>query len=320
MSAIPKPTKNVKNQTSKTMETMTETKTRKPYIKFDEYDPSKYTFKEKKQEEIKGTPHKLWRLNTVYDYEDGSAPREFKFEGPELTSRYGISQMTSAEGKVSYSIGCVLSRKDEVESQLIEFLGNFRSQNYKIVDSMKKDVGARDLGDNTFKKMFHFKKDVEDEATADPTWYINLFWAGSYKSLFTDLEEKPIDWKLLENATVKFIPVIVVKGITVLGGGKNVGIKMQMESAIVTSIEPLGTRSSQGDTIKKLLESRPDLAAQVASQLNNMAQLKLTQPQAGAASAGSTKVEEKAADAPSNSGITKRTALPAAQDADDNLE
>lgn len=327
MSAIPKPTKNAKNQTSKTeeptTETKTEAKTMKQHIPFGEYNPEMYKMLDPKEETVPNSTIKFFRAPTVYDYEgDASMPREFRFEGPELTSKYGLSENPAPNDpkKMTYSIGVMLSRSNPVEAALIKFLIDFRKQNYDLIHPIRGKVGVPKLTDETFKSILSYRKDPDTKLEmldSDPTWYINLFRRGKpgyeVSSLFTDFNGKAIDWSLLKSATMKFIPLISVKGMTSTAG--KVSIKMEMVSAVVTGIEPAGMQSTQNETIDRLKNANPQLASQVEAQLANMAKMRLAQNQSASTTAGATKVEEKSADAPSNSGITKRTALPASQEA-----
>lgn len=98
----------------------------------------------------------------------------------------------------------------------------------------------------------------------NPTIWVKLNHWNTNKTLFTDVDENPIDWSLLKDVEIKLIPLLHIEKIYV-GGGK-ASLQIKLVSAVVTDIVPINTRTRQTRTIDRL-KKRKGLAQNVAAQL-----------------------------------------------------
>ena len=120
---------------------------------------------------------------------------------------------------------------------------------------------------STFKNPLYYKRDQvtgERIKGRNPTLWVKLNHWKNNKTLFTDLNENPIDWSLLTDVEVKMIPLIHVEKIYV-GGGK-ASLQLKLVSAVITDVAALNTKTRQTRTIDRL-KKRKGLADTVASQL-----------------------------------------------------
>ena len=105
-----------------------------------------------------------------------------------------------------------------------------------------------------------------------PCMYLKCFTRGTppyeEKTLFTRPDKTIIDWSLLYNSDITFIPLIHLKRIYV---GSKPSIQLELFSAVVTSIRPRGTSTRQGTTCDNLCSENPDIVDLVASQVNRIA-------------------------------------------------
>ncbi len=118
-----------------------------------------------------------------------------------------------------------------------------------------------------YKHPIYYKMDTntcERVKGRNPTIWVKLNHWKNNRTLFTDLDENPIDWDLLRDVEVKMIPLIHVEKIYI-GGGK-ASLQIKLVSAVVTDIVPINTRTRQTRTIDRL-KKRKGLANNVAAQL-----------------------------------------------------
>lgn len=101
-------------------------------------------------------------------------------------------------------------------------------------------------------------EDSEGNVAADcknPMHYVNLLFSESKyantKTIFTMPDGTVLDWELLRGVKVSLIPVYKIASVTVLSNGQ-ASIKMQLVSAVVTSVEKQVIESTQGATMKAL--------------------------------------------------------------------
>lgn len=116
-----------------------------------------------------------------------------------------------------------------------------------------------------FKNPIYWPRDENSEIIKgkNPNIWVKL--RNNYnKTLFTDLEGKPIDWKLLSGVNLTLLPLLHVEKIYV---GAKASLQIYMASAIVLKIVPAGTESRQTSTMDKLKAKYGNLAEQVEAQL-----------------------------------------------------
>ena len=118
-----------------------------------------------------------------------------------------------------------------------------------------------------YKHPIYYKMDTltcERVQGVNPVLWVKLNNWKNNKTLFTDLNENPVDWSLLKDVEVKMIPLLQIEKIYV-GGGK-ASLQIKLVSAIITDIAPINTRTRQTRTIDRLRKNK-GLADNVASQL-----------------------------------------------------
>lgn len=216
----------------------------------------------------------------TYDYGvDGrKAVDEFHLEGPMLVSATGIISKPGPSGKPDHSIMVHLHiNEDEKQKLFYDTLLSVYRKAVQILFSLRAPVKMYDFNPNApessgFKNPLYLPRDTTTGnflEGRDPSLFFKLFkhgyGVGVEQTLFTDLEGKPIPWKLLESVTMKFIPLIHIKRIYI-GAGK-ASLQMVMLSAVVTSIHEKGSVSAQIDTMRRLREENPHLVEEVSSQV-----------------------------------------------------
>jgi hypothetical protein len=112
-----------------------------------------------------------------------------------------------------------------------------------------------------------------DETTGEkvkgknPNIWVKLRPYGNNKTIFTDLNGKPIEWSLLKDVNVTLLPLLHYEKIYV---GAKASLQIFMASAIVLKIVAAGTESRQLSTIDRLKAKYGNLADQVESQLADL--------------------------------------------------
>lgn len=117
-----------------------------------------------------------------------------------------------------------------------------------------------------------------DKLTNEPipgkaqSFYAKLIRRGSgvyeQKTLFCDLKGDPIDWSLLYNVDLKFIPLIQFEKIYVGAAVKS--IQFKIISAVVTEISARGTITRQQSTIQQIATSNPDRVSRLDAQISKL--------------------------------------------------
>lgn len=273
-------------------ETTQLTKMDQTYTTYLDYNNVRLSCTPSEQKTIPGTgqqanppspPQHFYQIPLLYNFgtSDNRVLNEFLFEGCEMHSPYGVQSKPGQSGRVEHSIMCRFDGNNFNDNKFIESIGQLHGACGYILHQMKGAV-----------KLYNFNKDMaeatglknpiyraRDEMTGEiiqgraPSMFLKLFSRGKppmvEQTLFTDLNEKPIPWNLLQGVELKFIPLIHIKRIYV-GGGK-ASIQMEVVSAIVTSIHARNTTTRQMTTLHHLKESRPDLPDLVSAQLAKIA-------------------------------------------------
>lgn len=98
----------------------------------------------------------------------------------------------------------------------------------------------------------------------NPSLWVKLnHWKNS-KTMFTDLNNNPIDWSLLYDVDIKMIPLVNAKQVY---SGTKASIQFELVSAIILDIAPAGTKPKQVSTVEKYKQKYSGLADKVSSQL-----------------------------------------------------
>jgi hypothetical protein len=79
---------------------------------------------------------------------------------------------------------------------------------------------------------------------------------GAYKSHFFNLAKKPVDWNMLYDVEVEFVPVLNINRIFI---GKQNSIQFRtLRSAYITDLRERSQSNLQSDSIDAYLEANPD--------------------------------------------------------------
>ena len=206
--------------------------------------------------------------------------RTLLYEGPELTTLYGVKSEMNQFGKFKSSIAFSL---DERDPEQVKFMSDFDAINtcYAGIVYHYKDKVNYPLFNNDNPKMAHatgFKRLITRNPGKNPALYCDLIdYTGdtfSAKTTFTygsGEHTKVLDWKDLKGMTFTCIPLFRFKKIYV-GGGK-AAIQYDIKSALVTSPPvPFKAVSMQAATAERIAQRKSnwqdDIEAQIAK--NNM--------------------------------------------------
>jgi hypothetical protein len=113
-----------------------------------------------------------------------------------------------------------------------------------------------------------------DEVTGEkvkgksPNIWVKLRNYKTNKTLFTDLNNHVIDWKLLTDVDITFVPLLHFEKIYV---GSKASLQVFLASAIIVKIVAIGTETRQTSTLEKLKKTYgANLADSVESQLADL--------------------------------------------------
>jgi hypothetical protein len=256
------------------------------------FDVTKLTCLEPIQKTIPGQSSTYYDVPLRYNYGTPENPLydEFLMEWPEVDSRYGITENTNQQGRIEFSImvsfpptdkmKTLLAKHDEIYFGCAQLLQQIRTKvkkhNFNGSDiNMAKTSGLKEI--------IYYPR---DEATGElksgknPSCFLKLYKrttksSGEEKTLFTQLTKKldassvpvldnegnpvwtsvPIDWSLLKNVEMKFIPLVHYKRIYV---GNTLSIQCEVRSAVVTSVRSKNSESIQTFTMKRLIDRNAD--------------------------------------------------------------
>ena len=248
------------------------------FVNYTEFDPAKVSITNIDVKTIQDGNTKISyrNVNLVYNYgtEEKPIPDELLLELPIVKSRDGIKEQTF-QGKTTWTIG---ARFGELEEDIL--FCQKMDQVYAALSSslleMKSELRFNELSksniDFIFKNPLYRPKDkVTDEVIVGkpPSCYLKLFKMQYSKTLFTDLQAKPIDWKLLTNVEMEYQPLVKMPAIYV-GGGK-CRLQMKVLSAVVIKAVAIGTETMQTKTIKDIVNKEPDRLVELTKQLRKLA-------------------------------------------------
>jgi len=266
-----------------------------PYVTYDKFDVTNLRAGEIQEKTVsakKGetSTQKYKELPLLYCYppsnpqESGTVIKTLRIEFPELLTRDGITEKPGQNGKLDISIPVKLPPHG-VTKKLIDMISTLHQGCAHYLYAVRGLAGMYEFNkDNAtatgFKNPIFYSRDKttgEIRAGADPTFFLKLlkrgYGASEEKTLFTDLDEKPIPWHLLKGVEMTFIPLMEVDHIY-LGGGK-ASLQLKMISAVVTSVAKRNTKTTQDETIKRLRETNPDISRMVSEQIQELKRLYL---------------------------------------------
>jgi hypothetical protein len=247
-------------------------------VKINQINTSNIIFGTPVEKPIPNTNQKYSEISIDYNFGTVDKPflGPFYVELPEVTSTTGITETEPVPGKIKNSIQISLPLNSD--SDVTQMILNGMSEIYK--------AAAKNIFSNKgVLRLPHFNKDnpeasnfrhpiyyPRDKVSSEvipgksPNMYVPLFDRGYYKSQFFDLRENFINWKLLKNVDMKFVPVIQIEKIYI--GANKPSLQYKMISAVVTSVVSKNSKILQRETIETLKNKNPSLVNLVDSQLS----------------------------------------------------
>lgn len=230
---------------------------------------------ESKQSKPKGNEPVVSYHEIVLQYNYGTVEQpkvdKLQKEEPECYSSGGIYS-SEKDGRKSYSICAKWSTSKPETKQFMEahmgmYMGcaqvvNTNKAALKIFSFRLDNPDIMEMG---FKNPVSYPKDkLTGQAIPgkDPQMWIKIIPG---KSVFTDLQGKTLNWKLLENVDMTFIPVIHFEKL--YGNGKTASLQIKLASAVVTSIKPRNAGDLQKGTIQKYVASNPTALSALEEQI-----------------------------------------------------
>jgi len=245
------------------------------------FNPSNVT--NLKPEQSKNADVPCWFINLLYNYNtsDTSVPDfdDFEMELCEFTATQGITvkETVQKDGSVrtDESILVKFDVNNEDHVQCMETLKNLHLKLAKLVGDVKFIIKRPQYKPDDpvtagFKELIYFPIDEMGEPIAGraPSMFLKLFSWGkgdtATSTVFVDMDNKPIDKKLLTGVELKFIPSLQIRRIR---SAASISVNMEVKSAIVVSAKERNTESSQLATLNRLKNERPELKTQLSSQL-----------------------------------------------------
>lgn len=261
------------------------------YITYENYSNSRLSCTPSEQKTIPGTgpqatppsaPQYYYQIPLMYNLgtDEKKILNDCLIEGCEVTTTFGIQSKPGQSGRLEHSVMVKFDLNNESHQRFLETMSQLHGGCAFILGTMKGAVKLYNfnpqMAEATGLKSLIYRP--RDELTGEyiqgrsPSMFFKLFSRGTApmveQTLFTGLDGKAIDWKLMANVQMSFIPLIHIKRMYI--GGRGASIQMEVISAVVTSIEPRNSTTRQLGTIHRLQSIRPELVDKVAGQLSRL--------------------------------------------------
>lgn len=182
--------------------------------------------------------------------------------GPYKKQSYSMMiRMDLANKETRTELQKALEKVDEVHVKACQLLGACKGK-VKMHDFDAARPGS------IFKSPIYWPRDEvtgEKVNGKNPSMWVKLRSYKTNKTLFTDLNGHIVDWKLLTDVDITFVPLLHFEKIYV---GAKVSIQVYLASAIILKVVPVGTETRQTSTLERLKEKYgANLADSVESQL-----------------------------------------------------
>lgn len=269
------------------------------YVTYNEFSPNKMIFSAPEQKQIpqqaqqqqqqqmqqqqqqqqgQQQQQNYYQIIFMYNYgtDEVKFINEFLLEGCVMETSFGIQSKLNS-GRMEHSM---MVRFDTNNEECNLFINKLELLHQTIANNLALSKGVV--------KCFNFNPQMaeatglknpvyraRDSLSGDiiqgraPSMFLKLFNRGkppmNQQTLFTDLRGNKLPWSLLENAEIKFIPLIHIKRLYISGG--KASIQMEVVSALVTSIIARGTTTKQLATANRLLAANPQLEDTVSAQI-----------------------------------------------------
>jgi hypothetical protein len=251
-------------------------------INFKDLDFSKIILEEPQEKPTKGGGVS-YPIEFKYNFGTDEAPnlKRFYLEAPLMRSS-GITENINNDGSLSYSMRSVVVNQDD-SARFEEILDHLFDRCIKTVlyhayngaipsldfdkadgDAMNTKMFKKGLGGINSKtgKLYYYPVDEMGMRKPDScaSIYIKLDTGersnGAYKSHFFNLAKKPVDWNMLYDVEVEFVPVLNINRIFI---GKQNSIQFRtLRSAYITDLRERSQSNLQSDSIDAYLEANPD--------------------------------------------------------------
>ncbi len=254
-------------------------------VTYDNFDANKLGSAEPSKEQIKKEKETIDYFNMKLHYNYGTETEpvisDFFLELPEVKAtglRLKEENTTGKNGsyvKKSYSQMIVFDLSDpefKNESQIaINKLDEAHAKACQLLSIRKGKVKMHDFDPNRPGGMF--KSPVyrpRDEESGDilpgrnPSLWVKLRNYRNNKTLFTDLNGKVVDWSLLSDVDITFVPLLHIEKIYI---GSKASLQVYLASAIITKIVGVNTETKQMSTLERLKQKKAGLADAVEAQL-----------------------------------------------------
>lgn len=166
-----------------------------------------------------------------------------------------------ADPKVRNENQKALEKIDEVHAVACQILGGCKGK-VKMYDFDPTRPGG------VFKNPIYWPRDEvtgEKIKGRNPSLWVKLHNYKNNRTLFTDLNGEVIDWKLLTDVDITFVPLLHIEKIYI---GSKATLQIYLASAVVIRIVQLGTESRQKETADRIKQQYGGgLADTVAAQL-----------------------------------------------------
>lgn len=232
-------------------------------IPFEEVDFNKIHCACPSSKQIPGKDKNQEYLGSTAEYECGrteaGAPiyKEFRFQGPKMHTRFGISKMTDEKtGDTSYSIYTLLDQSKPELKDFRDFLEDLHDTMCEFIEKYANNLGKPDGYNKAVAKvsigtLYKFKKDKITKVLhkdKDPFLY-NKLKAGFEKTIFVGMDKKIIPWSnLYGDVIMEFVPVYTIG---IYSGGMGLSFPMKMVEALVLYYRKDDVTSGQSSTIEK---------------------------------------------------------------------
>ncbi len=242
------------------------------YVTFDQFRPENLGGSEPEPGQVKVGSDTVnfnnIKLHYNYGTEEEPIISDFLLELPECTTsgiRYRDDTKQGTEGpytkrtasmmirfslddpKVRNDMQKALDSLEGVHRATSEILGKYKGK-VKLFSFDPKNPGE------TFKSPVYWPRDPtsgEKIKGKNPNVWVTLKSGKVNKTLFTGFDGKPVNWNLLENVDITFVPLLHFEKIFV---GKVVSMKAQLVSAVLLKVVKSNTQTRQQDTLQRLKE------------------------------------------------------------------
>lgn len=269
---------------------MNSTAPTKKYPTFRDFDinkltPTKFEYKVANTK-LNGQDVAINYFEMIPQYNKGNETKvtALYLEGPVMTSENGI-QTSTKFGKED-SIFVSLDQTDPDIKLFISHMDAIHNFIFTTVQKNRKELMKvlknPDITLSQVKSPIHRPRNnetMEIDYTRNPSFFLKLVkyednptkgfkaWQTSF-DIPTPNGPQRVDWKLLRDAKITFVPLIRFRRIYI--SNTTITYQSDLSSAVVIAVEPCAPKIRQGLTIDELCRANPNLPSSVAMQIANM--------------------------------------------------